>query len=79
MRFAQGHGLGLEYNDPMVADVLRGWSESDEILVQPGMIMELHPNFHTAKLGMTVIGDMVLVTETGNEILTGLPRQLYEI
>lgn len=89
-RFRQGHGLGLEYSDPLVTGALQTDAsmyhsaqpsdlQQDQILVEPGMVIELHPNFNTAELGMTTIGDMVLVTDSGPEILTGFPRELYEI
>ncbi len=89
-RFRQGHGLGLEYSDPFVTEALqvgepgpkvyRTESElEEEVIAEPGMIMELHPNFNTEKLGKTFLGDMVLVTEAGPEILTGFPRELFQI
>ena len=93
-RFHPGHGLGLSYYDPLVSDAFPqtgNWSDSGRtggggwrgegetpILVQPGMIIELHPNYSTPDHGIITIGDVVLVTETGVELLTSFPREIYE-
>ena len=88
LRFRIGHGLGLNYADPMVSDAFPlpdHWSaspvnrEDTELLAQPGMVIELHPNFSVPDLGIIAIGDMVLVTDTGTELLTKFPRELFQI
>ena len=94
-RFRSGHGLGLQYSDPLVTDAfpqpaswhstVRGGSEpttsvrESALLVQPGMVLELHPNFSVPELGFFCIGDVVLVTPDGPQILTRFPRELFEI
>jgi Xaa-Pro aminopeptidase len=40
------------------------------------MLFEFHPNIFIPGLGGAAIGDMVLVTETGNELLTRFARRL---
>ena len=96
LRFHPGHGVGLNYYDPLVSDCFPqpgNWSDSgrtgsegawrgqgeSELLVQPGMVMELHPNYSTPEYGIITLGNVVHVTETGVEILSGFPRELYEI
>ena len=88
MRFRPGHGLGLNYSDPLVTDAFpqpEHWSAGPEsaheskLTVQPGMVIELHPNFSVPELGVISIGDMVLVTESGPELLTKIPRELFDI
>ena len=83
-----GHSLGLDYSDPILSDVFPGpyelgeegnWEDEMEktsIQIQPGMLFELHPNLFIPNEAAAVIGDMVLVTETGNEILNQFPREL---
>ncbi len=86
-RFRPGHGLGLEYSEPIVTDAFPQpylWSvnkgvEDDQVLVQKGMVLELHPNFGVPGVGMICFGDMLLVGDSGPEILTKFPRELYEI
>ena len=88
VRFRPGHGLGLSYADPLVTDAFphpekcnqrsRG-DEKTALLAQPGMVIELHPNFSVPGLGLIAIGDMVLVTDTGSELLTRFPRELVQI
>ncbi len=95
LRFHPGHGLGLRYYDPLTSEAFpqpKHWSKSGQsdavgwrsgqestLLVQPGMILALHPNFSVPEYGIICIGDVVLVTESGAELLTKFPRDLYEI
>ena len=86
-RFRPGHGLGLEYSEPIVTDAFPQpylWSinkgvADEEVLVQKGMVLELHPNFGVPGVGMICFGDMLLVGDNGPELLTKFPRELYEI
>ena len=83
-----GHGLGLDYSDPILTDVFRfpyEWSgegkgaetrRDSSIPIQPGMLLELHPNVFIPHEAAGAIGDMVLVTEKGYEILNQFPRAL---
>jgi Xaa-Pro dipeptidase len=83
-----GHGIGLDYSDPVLTEAFRypydlgkGGKEKDgkegpSIPIQPGMLMELHPNIFPPNEPAGAIGDMVLVTENGHEILTRFPREL---
>lgn len=87
-RFRPAHGLGLQYAEPLVTDafpqpgawsVASGPAKESKLKAQPGMVLELHPNFGVPGLGMVCMGDMALVTESGVELLTKFPRELYEI
>lgn len=92
-RFRAGHGLGLQYGDPILTEDFpqpSAWKGSfpisaahsagqDSLILQPGMVFELHPNFTTDGLGFVCMGDVVLVTDSGPELLTQIPRALFEI
>lgn len=83
-----GHGLGLDYSDPILSSVfptpaaMRKQSNQQEapegspIRIMPGMLFELHPNIFIPGEATAALGDMVLATETGHEILTRFPREL---
>jgi Xaa-Pro dipeptidase len=83
-----GHGIGLDYSDPILTDIFRFPYDLDEeakggdrkegpsIPIQPGMLLELHPNLFPPNEAAGAIGDMVLVTENGYEILNRFPRAL---
>jgi Xaa-Pro aminopeptidase len=83
-----GHGIGLDYSDPILTEAFRYPYEISEegdakdqtgempIQIEPGMLLELHPNVFIPNEAAGAIGDMVLVTEDGNEILNGFPREL---
>lgn len=83
-----GHGIGLDYSDPILTEAFRYpyelSAEADAedqpgktpIRIEPGMLLELHPNVFIPNEAAGAIGDMVLVTEDGYEILNGFPREL---
>jgi len=83
-----GHSLGLDYNDPILSDAFpnpyllktedieRQKHNKPSVRIQKGMLFELHPNLFIPNEAAGVIGDMVLVNETGYEILNKFPRQL---
>ena len=80
-RFA--HGLGYSYEDPVVTLAFPNpWDAKQQparkpepIEAKPGMLMELHPNLFVPGVAGAMIGDMVLITETGHELLTRFPRE----
>lgn len=65
-----GHGVGLE-----IHEAPRLNQHSDTIL-QPGMAVTVEPGIYIPGQGGVRIEDLVLVTETGCEILTKLPKEL---
>ncbi|HSR12889.1 MAG TPA: Xaa-Pro peptidase family protein [Thermodesulfobacteriota bacterium] len=79
-----GHGIGLDYSDPVLTEIFRFPYElgkekearGPSLPLQPGMLLELHPNVFLPNEAVGAIGDMVLVTETGYEILNRFPREL---
>jgi Xaa-Pro dipeptidase len=80
-RFCNAHGLGLSYDEPDVGAAFpqpygAGGERPGPIEARPGMVFEFHPNIFVAGLGAAAIGDMVLVTEDGHEILTRFPRHM---
>ena len=69
----RGHGLGLfcDSKPHILEDV-------DTPLV-PGMALIVHPNTYHPEVGYLVLGDSVVVTDRGCEVLTATPRELFEV
>ena len=61
-----GHGIGLEIHEfPRVSP-----KQADELLFKAGMIVTLEPGLYDPELGGVRLENDVLITETGNEVIT---------
>ena len=61
-----GHGIGLEIHEfPRVST-----KTSPELLFAPGMIITLEPGLYDEETGGCRLENDILITETGNEVLT---------
>jgi Xaa-Pro dipeptidase len=69
----RGHGLGL------FVDSKPHILEDVDTVLAPGMAIIVHPNTYHPDIGYMVLGDAVLVTETGAEVLIATPRKLFEL
>jgi Xaa-Pro aminopeptidase len=68
-----GHGIGLDVHErPRLA------STSPTVL-RPGMVMTVEPGIYLPGWGGVRIEDDVLVTRTGHEVLTSVPKKLDEV
>jgi Xaa-Pro aminopeptidase len=69
----RGHGIGLfcDSKPHILEDV-------DTPLV-PGMALIVHPNTYHPEVGYLVLGDAVVVTERGADVLCTTPRELFEV
>jgi Xaa-Pro aminopeptidase len=68
-----GHGIGLQVHE---APALR--PNSDAIL-RPGMVVTVEPGIYVRGWGGVRIEDDVLVTRTGHEVLSSLPKDLDSV
>ncbi len=68
-----GHGVGLEIHEPPRL----GRDQQEEL--QAGMVVTIEPGVYIPERGGIRIEDMVLVTDTGCEILTPAGKQLIEM
>lgn len=61
-----GHGIGLEIHEfPRVSA-----KQKDDVLFKPGMIITLEPGLYDPELGGVRLENDILITESGNEVLT---------
>ncbi len=69
----RGHGLGL------FVDTKPHILENVATPLESGMTMIVHPNTYHPEVGYLVLGDAVIVGETGAEVLTRTPRELFTV
>lgn len=68
-----GHGIGLECNElPML-------SPNDDSVLEAGCTLALDMHMLHPEQGAVKLEDTILITDTGAEILTVSPRELFEI
>jgi Xaa-Pro aminopeptidase len=69
----RGHGMGL------FADSKPHILEDVTTRIDAGMVLIVHPNTYHPVVGYMVLGDVVAVTKTGCEVLTGTARELFSV
>jgi Xaa-Pro aminopeptidase len=69
----RGHGMGL------FADSKPHILEDVTTRIEPNMVLIVHPNTYHPVVGYMVLGDALVVTENGCDVLTRTPRELFSV
>jgi Xaa-Pro dipeptidase len=69
----RGHGIGL------FCDSKPHILEDVDTELSPGMALIVHPNTYHPEVGYLVLGDAVVITDTGVEVLCRTPRELFGV
>jgi len=69
----RGHGMGL------FADTKPHLLENVTTRIDAGMTLIVHPNTYHPVVGYMVLGDAVVVTDDGADLLTAMPRDLFAV
>jgi Xaa-Pro dipeptidase len=69
----RGHGMGL------FADSKPHLLEDVTTRIDRGMTLIVHPNTYHPVVGYMVLGDAVVVTQDGCDVLTATPRELFSV
>ena len=69
----RGHAMGMHLDeDPAI-------EEGNDTILEPGAVFIIHPNTFLPLYGYMVLGDPIIVTETGYETLLRTPRELFVV
>jgi Xaa-Pro aminopeptidase len=67
-----GHGIGMTYEEPVISRI---WSFDHPQLLEPGMVVAVECREGEWGYGGVRLEEMVLVTETGNRVLSNWPSE----
>jgi Xaa-Pro aminopeptidase len=67
-----GHGIGMTYEEPVISRV---WSERHPQTFEPGMVIAVESREGEIGYGGVRLEEMVVVNETGNEIISNWPAR----
>lgn len=68
-----GHGIGLELNEPPILTLY------DDSKISENLVVALDMHMMDENVGVVKLEDMVLITNSRNQILTKSPRDLFEL
>lgn len=68
-----GHGIGLAVHEAP------GVNTAGSVVLEPGMVITVEPGIYVPGWGGVRLEDMVLVTESGAELLTRTPKELRSV
>jgi Xaa-Pro aminopeptidase len=77
-RHRTGYSVGIGYPPDWGEGRLQSIKEGDSTVLEPGMVFHLIPDLKLAGLGGAVFSETVVVTDTGNEVLTPYSYDVFQ-
>jgi Xaa-Pro aminopeptidase len=69
----RGHGHGMHFDEAPTVN------EDVDLIIEEGMVIVVHPNTYNPLSGYMVLGDPVVVTKDGCEMLSTIERKLFQV
>lgn len=69
----RGHGHGMHFDEAPTIN------EDVDLIIEEGMVIVVHPNTYNPLSGYMVLGDPVVVTKNGCELLSTTERKLFQV
>ncbi len=69
----RGHGHGMHFDEAPTVN------EDVDLIIEEGMVIVIHPNTYNPLSGYMVLGDPVVVTKNGCEMLSTTERKLFQV
>jgi Xaa-Pro dipeptidase len=83
IRFRPCHFIGMDYAEYPTAYITSlanpPAASEEDMFVQAGMTMEIHPNLRPPGLGFAAVGDIFVATPQGGECLSRFPQRLVVV
>jgi Xaa-Pro dipeptidase len=77
-RHRTGYSIGIGYPPDWGEGRIQSLKENDQTVLEPNMVFHIIPDLKVANLGGAVCSETLLVTDTGNDVITPFPYDIFQ-